>query len=1227
MCEISIIIPAYNVGQYLDECFESLINQTYKDFEIIVVNDGSTDVTPYMLKRYSEVLDNVTLVNQKNSGSPGGPRNRGIELAKGKYLFMLDPDDILPYNALETLHIAAEKSKADMVAGNYVRFNSRRTWSNKHLTEEIFCKEREVQFREFPELLYNGVTCNKLYRTQYIKENNIRYTENMKNGEDKEFMLGAYLHANKVYILPDIVYKYREREGNNVSATQDYSIKIFKESLQAIIMNYNWLASINEFRCINILFSQVRIRHDLLRFINYYVDAQISKDEWDKVYEISIEYLELLYKSNNKDLSYYERLKVSYLYNKQYDKLVELRKREKRKSFYYIECENQTWVIKDSLYKENLEYLEINSNDLSLQYDIENLEIKQDKLLIDGWAYFNRVKIKHAEQIKKSLVFKSDKDKIEYILQNYDRQDVPDNNKNKIFGYRWSGLRGEISIKELNTIVDGQFPSVKVYLKVEIGEKLYEEVQIDELEVYHYLNKDYEESKKIIQRTDNIIYEELGIRIKGWAALLYQNYTKFMDYEKHLVLVNKENKVETKYILINKYNNWYNTQFSTNPYKNKYDFGGWEVFLPFEDLRVGRFEFYIEIKKDQYTYREKLKAVSATLIKNRAKVEKAMINFSKRFSIQLTTTEYLREQCEMELYVQDIYHSDNELTGGYLPVIGDKMNYWKYNGQEEVLLKRLSVTHTNLILAGTYLRNNSDVQKIMFKLQDINTGQEKIIQCGQYEYNYGGKSNNGWSVRIPYITTTAKFKISFIIVDAQGMHEIEELRISKKVSNDAQIWGKEHFIKKIRLAIVKKSVINTDRAKLEFDFNFNKKNYIEGIVKKGINKVRVKVKKGISRLPKGMKITKLVEKILDRTYVYVYNLACLLPVKNKVLMLAYSSGITQNFEPLYKELQKNHPEITTMYIGGNEKNIAQRWKLAIQLATAKSIVIDSYYRHIYPLKIRNATNVIQIWHATGIFKKFGMLALSGTDSNSKEFEENAHRNYTHIVVSSNYIKKPYAEAFGLPESKTYALGVPRTDMFFDEQYKVEVCNRIYQMYPQFKEKKIILYAPTFRGTPKERKNFRNQLDWEKLYKLKEKGYIIVCKLHPVVEEPVNIPLGMEEFIYDMTQYKDINELFIIADTLITDYSSSIFEFTLLGKPVILFAYDLQQYLLERGFYEDYREFVPGPICYTTEEVMQSILAMKSNKIDYTAFIDKYLSGCDGRSTQRVIEEIILDKKK
>ena len=348
--------------------------------------------------------------------------------------------------------------------------------------------------------------------------------------------------------------------------------------------------------------------------------------------------------------------------------------------------------------------------------------------------------------------------------------------------------------------------------------------------------------------------------------------------------------------------------------------------------------------------------------------------------------------------------------------------------------------------------------------------------------------------------------------------------------------------------------------------------------------------------------------------------------KNRIVFISNRrDGISGNYEYIYDKLIGNR-ELDIRTVFDTTEGYFTCFKYGYYMATAKVLLVDDYIELIYKIPRREDNYLIQVWHACGAFKTFGFSRL-GRPGGQKQ-KNNAHRNYDFCTVSSSEICKYYAEGFGLSLEKVVPTGVPRTDIFFSEEYKEKARNEIYSKYPHLKGKNVILFAPTFRGNGKKSGYYpENRFDFIKLYEHFKGEYVIIIKHHPFVNNRVEIPAEYEGKIIDMSDNEELNELLFITDVLITDYSSVVFEASLLDIPMLFYSFDLQNYIATRGFYYEYDSFVPGKIVYNMDSLIEAIdkKDFESEKID--AFKHKFFDELDGKAGQRVANLIVslLDK--
>ena len=211
MPAISVIIPVYNVEPYLRECLDSVVNQTFRDLEIICVNDGSTDGGPAILEEYAAKDSRIQIVTKENGGLSDA-RNAGLAIASGDFILFVDSDDYLAVNACQTLYSKAVETNSDMVMFLFKCFgNSERSPSDSvsYYPEVLTDCLEKIQY-EFN----NWQTAwSNLFRRKIIDENNLRFHKGLIF-EDVPFVAKASLLANKIAIVPKKLYFYRQREDS-----------------------------------------------------------------------------------------------------------------------------------------------------------------------------------------------------------------------------------------------------------------------------------------------------------------------------------------------------------------------------------------------------------------------------------------------------------------------------------------------------------------------------------------------------------------------------------------------------------------------------------------------------------------------------------------------------------------------------------------------------------------------------------------------------------------------------------------------------------------------------------------------------------------------------------------------------------------------------------------------------------------------------------------------------
>ncbi len=352
-------------------------------------------------------------------------------------------------------------------------------------------------------------------------------------------------------------------------------------------------------------------------------------------------------------------------------------------------------------------------------------------------------------------------------------------------------------------------------------------------------------------------------------------------------------------------------------------------------------------------------------------------------------------------------------------------------------------------------------------------------------------------------------------------------------------------------------------------------------------------------------------------------------IENKVVFVEMRfEELSGSFQYLYNELEKTGQyQLEKAFVRFNfsrGKEYTENVKRTLkQIANAHYVFVDDASLILSSVPIREETKVINLWHACGAFKKWGRSTATkifGSSAATLDKYPN-YGNLDLVTVSSPEVIWAYEEAMNLPKGIVQPIGVSRTDLFYKKEFVESRKEKLYKIMPQAREKKVILYAPTFRGRVSSAKG-PDEIDFIKMKELFGDKYVLVCKHHPFVKENPVIPEEASDFAMDVKGTDlTIEDLLCSADICISDYSSLVFEYSLFEKPMIFYAYDYDNYCDWRGFYYDYSEFTPGPIVKNQDELFQAISDCDQNfdRSKVHAFKEKFMGSCDGHATERIIQ--------
>lgn len=292
------------------------------------------------------------------------------------------------------------------------------------------------------------------------------------------------------------------------------------------------------------------------------------------------------------------------------------------------------------------------------------------------------------------------------------------------------------------------------------------------------------------------------------------------------------------------------------------------------------------------------------------------------------------------------------------------------------------------------------------------------------------------------------------------------------------------------------------------------------------------------------------------------------------------------------------------------------------MATSEIVLLDDYFGLLKSIPEEHRTKIIQLWHAGSGFKSVGYSRF-GQLGSPKLWHP--HRQYTYAITGSKHLVPVYAEAFGIEESAIIPTGLPRVDWFLDEDRTQRFTEEFYREHPHLKGKKIILFAPTFRGRTIYKAFYDySAIDFDALYEACGPDTVVLFRMHHFVKEDITIPEQYRDRFFDFTRFPDGLNLLHVTDLLITDYSSIIYEYSLLDRPMLFFVPDKINYAATRGFHREYDETAPGRVCVTFAEVIDAIETGDYEQEKVAKFRAENFDRIDTGSADRVIDWLILN---
>ena len=363
------------------------------------------------------------------------------------------------------------------------------------------------------------------------------------------------------------------------------------------------------------------------------------------------------------------------------------------------------------------------------------------------------------------------------------------------------------------------------------------------------------------------------------------------------------------------------------------------------------------------------------------------------------------------------------------------------------------------------------------------------------------------------------------------------------------------------------------------------------------------------------------------------------PVKENVIL--FETFMAKNYSDspkyIYEYIAQNHPEYECVWaindgakIPYGAKTVKRfSFQYAYYLAVSKYLVFNVrpplWYRK------REGQVFLETWHGTPLKRLvFDQEEVTSASPKYKQQFYRQRQDWDFLVSANPFSTKTFRSCF-LYEGKMMEYGYPRNDILYWPN-KEDIAKELRDKLGILKDKKTILYAPTWRDDQhygSGQYKFELALDLKLMREHLKDDYVVLLRTHHYISDHIDVS-GMEDFVYNLSDYDDISEIYLISDICITDYSSVFFDYANLKRPILFYTYDFDKYKNQlRGFYIDMNTEVPGPLLYTSEQVVEAIEHIEeineAYKERYDQFYDRFCCFDDGHASEHVAEELLAKK--
>jgi CDP-glycerol glycerophosphotransferase len=1162
MAKISVVVPVYNVEEYLDQCLTSLLRQTARDLEILIIDDGSTDGSAAIAQRYAARDDRIRIVNRPNGGL-GAARNTGIEEATGEYVAFLDSDDVLPPTAYELLLNSLEKTGSDFATGNVHRLTAAGT-SQAPFLARVFARDRsKTHVKRFRELISDRIVPNKLWRRSFWDQHGFRFPVGMLH-EDIPVTIPAHFLAHSVDVIAQPVYYYRVREGGDLSITQRRAErKTLLDRLKAVEMARDYLVEHAPRRAHRWYEDRV-IAEDLRYHLNV---LEVADDEYRELFVERVNaFFDRIGRRNVlKPLPAMDRLKYHLVRRRLMPELLEVLRFQRedmrdaapvrvRGRWYgdYPFRTDRSLKIPSWIYRLDSE--------MPLVAQVDELWWEGETLHIGGFAFIRGIAVEHegAQRVSVLAVGGTRFRRLRLALaptrfktKSTHRPDATNSFGQNFHDVSWSGFEASVPARRFKLLRRWRYGGFDVYISIRAGGIRRRRIRFT-LDPAQPLRADSVTlADGTLLRSVPATTGSIQVRVAGhWAALGEHRRDGDEIVVRGPLRMAKDAKLKLELVRTD--------SSAARSYPIRVDGDAYEARIPVADLAE---EHHIEIPW--------------WLLVTRG-------DRRHRVLFPPDVAPGVWQEGDREIALRRTAQGD--------AVIEDRR-------PRPVLTAARWTDEGDLEVEGD-LHAAAGSRELVLYARDLMTEHIFPLEPGDEGQRFHARVT---ATRVPSLAGDLPLR--------QGFWEL----LARPVGTATEAEGVPVMLSEELHAQLP---IRTEVAHKPFALGTNRDGLTVVVVRSDLGpdergpyhqrRLRTVVYGEVRTQPLqdavvytsfgGRQCSDSPRAVHDELVRRGTPLEHLWVVADGMARVPAGSVAL-------RENSREHHEA---------------------LARARYVVSNDHFPEWF--RRREDQVCLQTWHGTPLKRLgFDVSAMHKTKRRFETHWDEQVRNWQY-VISPNHFSTPILQRAYRLEGEMLETGYPRIDVLArperDEAGRrlrarlgIPDGVRTVLYAPTYRDQVI---------DRRNRYRLDLHLDLERLRAAVGEDTVILFRKHHYVVDPV--PATADGFVRDVSSYPDGTELMLAADVLVTDYSSMMFDYANTGRPMLFFTYDLDTYRDEvRGFYFDFLERAPGPLLSTSDQVADALDDLDAVRAGYAQryadFVAQFCELDDGGAAARVVERV------